>query len=531
MRCCFLGRSCRSMLLGTAPLLASLTAFAVVAPAATPLAGAPPAMATPAVGAGSAIAGGAIAGGAIADHPDKLVFKELEYQPPRPDAYRHRLKCGVTAYVAENHEVPTFEVTVLVRAGSMYEPLEKAGLADMTGYLMRNGGVEGMSGRDLDERLAFLAGDISVRIGEDRGRASLFCLSKDMDEGLTLLRRVLRTPAFDQAALDRYRADVLSSLEQRNASTADIEEREWTFLMYGSHPCTIPLRRTAQSIDAITREDLLAFHRQHFFPKNFILAVSGDFKTSDALKKLDALFADWSSHDLALPPIPDQLPDPRPGVYLIKKEDVNQSRIRVGHLGVKRDIPEQYALDVMNDILGGGGFTSRITRRVRSDEGLAYNTGSRFEKPVWYPGTFRAWFQTKHATAAFGTRLIVDEIRRIRTEPCDEEALATAKAGFIGQMVNPFSSKNSIVSTFAEDDYTGRPDAYWQDYAKNIAAVTPQGVLAAAQKFLHPDRLVYLVIGDPEAVAAGSDKHAERISDFGQVTVLPLRDPVTLEAE
>jgi zinc protease len=499
-----LGQVERSAALGMMLILVALTAFAFTSPAGA-------------------------AGGGIVDHPEKLTFKELRYQPPRPDAYRHMLKCGVTAYVAENHEVPTFEVTVLVHTGSMYEPVEKAGLSDVAGYLMRNGGVEGMTGQEIDERLAFLAGDISVRIEEDRGRASLFCLAKDTDEGLALLRRILRAPVFDQAVLERYRSDVLSGLEQRNASTSDIEDREWAFLMYGDHPCTTPLRRTAKSINAITREDLVAFHRAYFFPKNFTLAVSGDFKTSDVLKKLEILLADWPSHELDLPSIPDQIPDPRPGVYMIKKEDVNQSRIQVGHLGVRRDIPEQYALDVMNDILGGGGFTSRIIRRVRSDEGLAYNAGSRFETPVWYPGTFQAWFQTKHATAAFGTGLIVAEIERIRTEPCDEGAIATAKAGFIGQMVNPFSSRNSIVNTFADDDYTERPDSYWQDYAKNIEAVTAQDVLAAAQKFLHPDRLVYLVIGDPEAVEAGSDKHTERFSDFGEITMLPLRDPVTLE--
>jgi predicted Zn-dependent peptidase len=481
--------------------------------------------------AASGVAAGATTDDAIVTHPSQLTFKDVKYQPPRPDAYRHTLKCGVTAYVAENHEVPTFEVSVLVRTGSMYEPLAKAGLADMTGYVMRNGGVEGMTGKELDERLAFLAGDVSVRIGEDEGRARLFCLAKDMDEGLALLRRVLRDPVFDAAVLDRYRADVLSGLEQRNAETSRIEEREWAFLMCGNHPCTTAMRRTGASVGAITREDLIAFHQKYFFPKNFILAVSGDFKTADVLKKLDALLADWPNHDLALPPIPDQIPDPTPGVYVIPKPDVNQSRIRVGHLGVKRDIPEQYALMVMNEILGGGGFSSRMMRRVRSDEGLAYNVGSRFDRPVLYPGTFRAWFQTKHATAAFGTRLIVDEINRIRTEPCDEEAIATAKAGFIGEMVNPFSSRNSTVNTFAEDDYTDRPDAYWQEYAQHIEAVTAQDVQAAAQKFLHPDRLVYLVIGDPAAIAAGSDKHPERFTDFGPVTTLPLRDPVTLEIE
>jgi predicted Zn-dependent peptidase len=214
---------------------------------------------------------------------------------------------------------------------------------------------------------------------------------------------------------------------------------------------------------------------------------------------------------------------------MIEKEDVNQSRIRVGHIGVKRDTPDQYALMVMNDILGGGGFTSRITRRVRSDEGLAYNVGSVFERPVLYPGTFRAWFQTKHATAAYGTGLIMDEIMRIRSEKCDEEIVNNAKARFISNVVNPFSTKYNIVNTFADDEYTGRSDDYWQDYTKNMEAVTPDNVLAVAEKYLHPDKLVFLVVGDPGAVQEGSDKHDDKFSDFGEIKVLPLRDPMTLE--
>lgn len=472
---------------------------------------------------------GAAAAGKIVDHPDKLKFEKLDYQPPKPDGYRHTLACGATAYIVENPEVPTFDLTVLVRTGSMYEPVEKAGLADMTGYLMRNGGVEGMSAKELDERIAFLAGEISVDIRGSRGRATLFCLSKDMDEGLDLLAKVLRTPQFDQAALDRYRTDLLSEMEQRNASTSSIESREWQFLMYGDHPCTIPYRTTGQSIDSITREDLIAFHDAYFYPGNFIFAVAGDFKTGDVIAKLDAMLDGWPDRELQLREIPDAVPDPEPGVYMIEKEDVNQSRIRIGHIGVKRGVPDEYALLVMNDILGGGGFTSRITRRVRSDEGLAYSTGSAFERPVEYPGTFRAWFQTKHATAAFGTRLIVDEINRIRSEKCDAEIVENAKASFIGNLVNPFSSKRNIVNTFADDDYTGRPDEYWQEYEGRMTAVTPDDVLAAAKKYLHPDKLVFLVVGDPQAVMEGSDKHPEKFSDFGPITILPLRDPMTLE--
>jgi predicted Zn-dependent peptidase len=469
--------------------------------------------------------------GDIVDHPEELTYPELDYTPPQPDGYRYTLDCGATAYVAENPEVPTFELSVIVRTGSMYEPVEKAGVADMTGYLMRNGGVEGMTAKELDERIAFLAGEISVNIGSSRGSANLFCLSKDIDEGLDLLMKVLRQPVFDQEALDRYRSDVLSDLEQRNNSTSAIESREWAFLMYGDHPSTNEYRRTEASVNAITRDDLIAFHEKYVFPGNFIFAVAGDFKTDDILAKLNERLAGWPDQDLQLPEITDQIPDPEPGIYMIKKEDVNQSRIRLGHIGVKRDIPDQYALMVMNDILGGGGFTSRIVRRVRSDEGLAYNVGSRFDRPVLYPGTFRAWFQTKHATAAYGTRLIIDEINRIRSEKCEEEIVENAKANFVSNIVNPFSSKRAIVNTFASDQYTDRPDAYWQEYTANMEAVTSDDVLAAAQKYLHPDKLVYLVVGDPEAVQTGSDKHDERFSDFGEITILPLRDPLTLEIE
>ncbi len=467
----------------------------------------------------------------IVSHPDQLTYKDLNYQPPKPDQFRHTLKCGATAFIVENHEFPTFELTVLVRTGSIYEPVEKAGLADMTAYLMRNGGIPGMTAAQLDERLAYLAGDISVRIGDTRGTASLFCLSKDIDEGLGLFKKVLQAPVFDTEALNRYRTDILSELAQRNSSAADIESREWQFLLYGDHPCTTPLRRTEQSVTSITPEDLKAFHAQYFFPKNFIFAVSGDFKTADIIKKLDALLAGWESRDLKLPLVPDQILDPKPGVYIVKKDDVNQSRIRVGHVGVKRDFPEQFALEVANDILGGGGFTSRIVRRVRSDEGLAYNSGSAFDRPVLYPGTFRAWFQTKHATGPFGTRLIVDEIKRIRTEKCEADIVENAKAGLVGNLVNPFAGKSMMVNTFADDLYTGRPDSYWQDYTKNVQAVTPDDVLAAAQKYLHPDNLVFLIVGDPDALEVGSDKHPEKISDFGPVTILPLRDPMTLEAK
>jgi len=476
-----------------------------------------------------ALVGGRAAAVKIPDHPDKLKYEDLEFQPPKAEDYRHQLKCGATAYIAENHEVPTFDMTVLVRTGAAYIPLEKAGLAEMTAYLMRNGGIEGMNIKELDEEIAFLAGSISVNIGGTSGSASLFCLAKDIDRALELFKGVIKNPVFENEATERHREDILSEMKQRNASTDDIERREWSYLLYGDHPCTRPLRDTESSINSITRDDMIAFHKQYFFPKNFTFAVSGDFNTQEIIAKLDAMLAGWPDQELRLPDIPVDVPDPQPGVYMIKKEDVNQSRIRVGHISTTRDNPDQFALSVMDDILGGGGFTSRIVRRVRSDEGLSYGQGSRFSMPVDYEGTFFAFFQTKHATAAYGTRIILEEIKRMQDELVDAEDVENSKASFISNLVNPFSTKTNMVNTFAQDNFTKRPADYWQNYAKNFQAVTPEAVRAAAQKYLHPDKLVYLVVGDPDAAIAGDDKHPDRYTDFGEVKLIPLRDPLTLK--
>ena len=139
----------------------------------------------------------------IVDHPDELTFEKLSYTPPKPGEYRHTLKSGALAFVAENHEVPTFQLTIYVHAGTLYEPVEKAGVSDMAAHLMRNGGVEGMSPAEFDEQLALLAGEITVDVGESMATVRLFCLSKDADAALDLLKKMLRTPSFDAKALDR----------------------------------------------------------------------------------------------------------------------------------------------------------------------------------------------------------------------------------------------------------------------------------------------------------------------------------------
>lgn len=157
---------------------------------------------------------------------------------------------------------------------------------------------------------------------------------------------------------------------------------------------------TAQSVESLTREDLLAFHQKYYHPGNFIFAVSGDFKTAEIQAKLEQSMAGWAISKEVVPPIPKPNYSPAPGVYVVHKADVNQGRITIGHLGIVRGNPDEFAIDIMNDILGGSGFTSRITNRVRSDEGLAYSAGSSFSAGTYYEGLFRAGFQSKSPTCA-----------------------------------------------------------------------------------------------------------------------------------
>jgi len=171
------------------------------------------------------------------------------------------------------------------------------------------------------------------------------------------------------------------------------------------HFSTIP--STKASIESITRQDLIDFHKKYFHPGGFILAVSGDFKTSEMILRLEKMFQGWPSLLTSVPPVPKPMHATQPGVYLVNKSEVNQGRVSMGHLGTMRDNPDYYALNVMDDILGGGGFTSRIMWRVRADEGLAYSAGSDYGFGVYYDGIFQASFQSKNPTVAQAVAIVL----------------------------------------------------------------------------------------------------------------------------
>jgi predicted Zn-dependent peptidase len=461
-------------------------------------------------------------------HPDRLVFDELVYQVPDPADYRADLSNGIPVFLAEDRSLPLISLSILIRTGDYLVPAEKAGLAGMVGYLMRQGGTRSMTPEEVNEKLEFLAAGVSTSVGETQAGASLNCLTKDFPEVLAVLVEILKEPRFDEAKLEERRGQILQNLERRNDRTASIEGREWTWLMRGREHFS-GRYSTKASIEGLTREDLVAFHQAWIHPGNFILSVSGDFDRKEMLARLEAAFTGWPGEAPEVPPVPAPTFEPRPGLYVVHK-DVNQGRVRLGHAGIMRDNPDYFSVLVMNDILGGGGFVSRITSRVRSDEGLAYSAGSSMGAGVYYPGTFRAGFQSKTRSCARAAAIILEEIERIRSEKVSEEELLTSRNSFIEILPRYFESKGEIVGTFANDLYTGRDPGFWRGYRQGFEAVDAEAVLAAAKTYLHPDKLVILAVGDAEGLLAGDPEHPDyQLSKLGgEATRLALPDPLTL---
>jgi predicted Zn-dependent peptidase len=312
-------------------------------------------------------------------------------------------------YIGENHEIPWFEASLMVRTGPFLEPAAKIGVEGVTPTVIRSGGTATMTGEQMNERMEFLAGSISA--------TGLSIHMRHVDEGLRIWMDLLQNPAFPDDKLRREKEQMLVGIRNRNKNVAAVGARTYNQLIYGADS-PITAEPTEETVGSLAREDLVAWHRKYWGANNAILVVTGDFKRAEMLKKLEAAFGTWRNAEKAVPAIPKTIrQSARAGVYMVQPEVIpNQGVIRIGHLGLMQDDPDYAAMDVMNYILGGGSFSSRITKIVRSDHGLAYSTGSGLPGGVLYPGTFTASCQTKNSTVVFAAQLMLNEIERIRTE-------------------------------------------------------------------------------------------------------------------
>jgi zinc protease len=472
--------------------------------------------------------------GDIPSHPSKIKFEELVFTPPMASEFRHELSNGVPVFMAASHEFPLVTITLSFKGGAYMEPEGKAGLAAMTGALMRSGGSSTMSPSDLDEEFDFMAANASVGIGDQTAAASINALTSNLDDAFGLFMDMVRNPRFDAERFEVLRSQQLEAIKTRDDDGLGIAIREIGFLMWGEEHFEAR-QPTKASLESITVDDMRALHARIFNPSNLMIAVTGDFKESEMLAFLEEAFEGWESGETS-PAIPMATHTFEPGVYYYEK-DQPQVQVLIGHRGYMRDDPNAPAIEVMNDILGGSGFTSRITNTVRTREGLAYTAGSVMRSKVEYPGVFMAYFFTKVPTTALATRLVFGEFEKIQTQPVTTEEIETIANNIIETFPRTFESKRAMMNLFISDERTGRASDFWQTYRDRIRSVGPDSVQKAANEYLHPDEAVILVVGPWDEIKKGnaeSEADPDRVATMdeffgGKATQIPTRDPETLE--
>lgn len=463
------------------------------------------------------------------DHPDELVFEDRVLDIPAAADYRFELDGGNVAYIVEDRTLPLVDVWMFSRAGRYVNPAADQGLAALTATMLRDGGTEQLDPAALDERLDFISSDIDFAINAVSASAHVDSLTRNLDESLDLMFDMLTEPRLDEERLAIAKSRQIEALKKRNDDTRQIEPRVWSRILYGDDYFLNQLA-TGASVEAVDDEAIRSFARQVFASGQLVFAVSGDVDAEDMVARLNRQLARLPQAQ-PLPPVPDD-PEPLPaGVYGVDKPEVNQTRVSIGHPGPARDTPDRDAIQVMNYILGGGGFTSRITSRVRSDEGLAYSAGSYYRLNPHFPGEFRALFQSKNPSVPQATAIVLEEIERIRSEPVSDSELNTAKAGVLAVLNEAFANADARALRFASDDINGEAADYWQTLEDRVEGLDVAAIRRVAETHLQPDQLRILLVGALQQATAGDGSHANLEAVSGQpLQVIPLRDPLTLES-
>ena len=441
-----------------------------------------------------------------------LVYPPLNQpQPPVPD--RVELDNGMIVYLLEDHELPIIDISVRIRTGSLYEPADKVGLASITGAVMRTGGTTSKTGDELDEILENLAASVETGIGDDSGSASVSVLKEDLDTGLSILADILMNPAFREDKIELEKVQHRSGIARRNDNPGGITRREFSKLIYGADS---PYARTTEydTINSITRDDLVAFYQKFFRPNNIILGVLGDFDSETMLTKIQEAFKGWEPAEIDFPEKP-KIPEMyEKRVALVNKEDVNQTNIRMGHIGWIRKNEDYPSLVVMAQILGIG-FSSRLINSIRVEKGLAYSVGNNYGAGYDVPGVFLIACGTKSEATVTAIEAILVEVEKMRAEEVTDQELKQAIDGFMNSSVFDYDTKGEILSRALRYEYHDYPQDFVEQLMAGIREVTKADVKRVAAEYLHPDKFTLIAVGK----ASDFDKPLDTLGDVTEIDI------------
>lgn len=452
-------------------------------------------------------------------------FKQLSYPTLNelkiPTVDRLVLPNGLVLFLLEDHELPMINLEGLVRFNVADEPAEKIGLRGIVTSVMRTGGTAKRSGDQIDAELDRLAAGLSVSAGSSYGSFGLFSLKEQWDQSFEILIDILRNPAFPQEKIELKKIESRSSISRRNDEPRSIAIREFIKQLYG--PTSVYARHAEYAtINAITRDDLVAFHKTHFHPDRMMVAIWGDFDKAAMRKRIEETFGSWPKGTQPPSPVSPAVEFAAKKANLIEKDDVNQSIILMGHLGTTMSNPDYFALEIMNSILGGG-FSSRLFKRVRSDQGLAYDASGYFGAGMDHDGIFYLNCSTKSANTVKAIKSLLHEIDELRTSEVTDEEMAVAKDSFLNSFIFNFDSTGEVISRLMELEFFNYPPDFLEITKKNIEKVTKADVLRVAKKYLVPERMRFVVLGKPSEFDG-------KLDAFGAVNQLDITIPGSPDA-
>ncbi len=403
------------------------------------------------------------------------------------------MKNGVVVYLLEDHELPRVSATSYFKMGPSLVSDDKVGLAGLTGEVMRSGGTSKHPGDWLDDRLAAIGASVSTSISADQAGGGFYCLTDDLPEVVGLWAEVLRQPEFPDDKIELSKVGLRRAIAERNDEPTAVLFRLARETVYGKGS---PYARKPEyaTVEAITRADCQKLHDQVFVPERMILAVYGDFKSAEMKKLLTAALGDWAASGTPAPkPGPDPARQPARLVYA-DKEDVTQSGLVLCEPGSRADDPDYAAMQVFEQALGGG-FASRLFSRIRTQRGLAYSAGCNSGTDFARPGVFYAYTLTRSDSTMTALDLLRREVAATTKEPFTPEELTSAKQAVLNGFVFNFEDPSQTLFRKAFYEFVGYPQDFLERYQKALEGVDANAVLAAAQRKIHPDQQVMIVVG------------------------------------
>ncbi|HVH90746.1 MAG TPA: pitrilysin family protein [Candidatus Acidoferrum sp.] len=403
---------------------------------------------------------------------------------------------GMILLTSEQKALPMVSIELLIDAGSRHDMPKQEGLANLTARLLTYG-TQRRTALQISDTLDFIGAGLSAGCGEDLATVSMTVLKKDLATGLELLAEVLTLSTFPQEEIDRQKQSIVASIKAREENPGDIAQRRFAAALYPQSPYGRPVEGSEASVKGLEQQSLRTFYERYYRPNRTILSVVGDISHQEIARALNEAFRSWPKGEPATAPVaPSKIGTAE---TLRVNKELTQANIIFGHEGVGRENPDYYAIQVMNYILGGGGFSSRTLDSIRNERGLAYSVYSYFSAEKGH-GTFELVMQTKNDTALEAIRIAKAEIRRMREELVTEEELSDAKDYLTGSFPLRFDTNRKVANFLAQVEYFQLGLDYPDRYADFIKKVTREDVQHVAQKYLKPETLITVIVANQKKI-------------------------------